>query len=650
MTPRLAVAAGVPLILLVALSGCTSSPKQPSPPAVRDPVVPAGQFKLVAFDSCAQGLGLMKKAAKEYVGPYGFNGGVVPFAEGGARSAAGAAEDSAAGSSGRQQAPSYSGTNTHEAGVDEPDLVKTDGRRIVTIQQGVVRVVDAGSRKVTGKLDLATGGGDNDPVRWGEGTLLLHGDRALVLIRGGWHAAAEDFARPSGAPSTRVMLLDLSGSPKKISEYEVDGNLVDARQVGATARVVVRSAPRLEFPYREHGTEKQQVAANKRIIEKAPAEDWFPRYTVKTGDTTAKGLLGCDRYSRPAMYSGTSLVTVLSFGLGAEGLGDGDPVGVVADGDTVYSNGASLYVANDQRWRVMGWLERRNAEPKPEDEITEIYRFDISQPGRPVYLGSGSVRGWLINQYAMSEWDGHLRVATTSGRTWGEAPKSSSTVYVLRLAGDAMTEAGKVTGLGKGERIYAVRFAGTTGYVVTFRQTDPLYTMDLTDPAKPRVAGELKITGYSAYLHPAEPGRVIGVGQEASEQGRTQGTQVSLFDVSNLDSPARLAQHHVKSAHSEAEYDPHAFLYWPEDRLLVMPLSVWERDRGSNGALVLRVGDTAISEVGTVSHETIDSQPGIGMIRRSLVIGDDLWTVSDSGIKATNMSTLDTQAWLSWSE
>ncbi|GAA4453634.1 beta-propeller domain-containing protein [Phytohabitans houttuyneae] len=645
MTPRLAVAASVPLALLVALAGCTSSPEPPSPPAQRDPGVPAGQFKLVAFDSCANGLQLMKKAAKEYVGPYGFGGDVVTFAEG-ARSAAGAADTAAGGAPTAQKATSYSGTNTHEAGVDEPDLVKTDGRRIVTLQQGVVRVVDASSRKLTGKLDLAAN--PDDPVRWGDGTLLLQGDRALALIRGGWHAAARDIARPAGSMSARLILLDISGAPKKISEYEVDGNLVDARQVGGTARVVVRSSPRLEFPYREHGTDKQRVAANKRIIDKATADDWFPKYTVTTGGNTSKGLVGCERYSRPATYSGTSMVTVLSFDLGADGLGDGNPVGVVADGDTVYSNGSSLYIANDQRWRVMGWLQQSNGEPKPEDEITEIYRFDISQSGRPVYAGSGSVHGWLINQYAMSEWDGHLRVATTSGRTWGESPKSSSTVYVLRLAGNSLPEVGKVTGLGKGERIYAVRFAGTTGYVVTFRQTDPLYTVDLTDPAKPRVAGELKITGYSAYLHPAEVGRVIGVGQEASDQGRTQGTQISLFDVSNLDSPARLAQHHVKSAYSEAEYDPHAFLYWPEDRLLVMPLSVWERDKGSNGALVLRIGDNAISEVGTVSHKA--TQPGLEMIRRSLVIGDDLWTVSESGLMATNMSTLDTQAWLSWSK
>src|SRR5262249_27258747 len=123
-------------------------------------------------------------------------------------------------------------------------------------------------------------------------------------------------------------------------------------------------------------------------------------------------------------------------------------------------------------------------------------------------------------------------------------------------------EVGHVGGLGKGERIYGVRFVGPAGYVVTFRQTDPLYVVDLRDPATPRVAGELKINGYSAYLHPAGNGRLIGVGRSADDKGRATGMQVSLFDVADPTRPARIAQYVLPGGYTEAEYDPHAFLYW----------------------------------------------------------------------------------------
>ena len=130
-------------------------------------------------------------------------------------------------------------------------------------------------------------------------------------------------------------------------------------------------------------------------------------------------------------------------------------------------------------------------------------------------------------------------------------------------------------GLGKGERIYAVRFLGDAGYVVTFRQVDPLYTLDLSRPGTPRVVGELKIPGYSAYLHPVGEDLLIGVGQDATAEGRQLGTQVSLFDVSNLASPARLDQRKLAAAgSSEAEWDHHAFLWWAPAKLAVIPLRV----------------------------------------------------------------------------
>jgi hypothetical protein len=349
--------------------------------------------------------------------------------------------------------------------------------------------------------------------------------------------------------------------------------------------------------------------------------------------------------SRPESYSGTSMLTVLTFDLAAPGLRDGAPVSVVADGDTVYSNGTSLYVASDQRWRSQP--PARPDGPAPQvDGGTEIYKFAISGSGRPRFAAAGSVAGWLINQYAMSEWEGHLRVATTTDGADQQAP-SESAVYVLAERDGQLVQTGSVGGLGRTERIHSVRFTGPIGYVVTFRQTDPLYTLDLRDPAAPAVLGELKITGYSAYLHPLGDGRLIGVGQAADRQGRTLGTQVSLFDVSDLAEPVLLATHHIGSGQSEAEFDPHAFLWWPAERLLVIPLVTWSgQQRPAAGALVLEVGAAGFAERGVISHpQPVDWQRS-SEIRRSLVVGSTLWTVSDLGLQANALSTLEQTGWV----
>ncbi|HET6212920.1 MAG TPA: beta-propeller domain-containing protein [Micromonosporaceae bacterium] len=662
---------------LVLLSACTKD----KPTAVfRDAGVPTGGLQLVAFDSCDDALAKLRQAAKRYVGPYGFGGsggaalaeGTVPRDAAGAPAAAAPDQKSTSGSGNatKGREPSYSGTNTHEAGVDEPDLVKTDGHRIVTISQGVLRVVDVPTRRVTGRLDLRTS--VQDPTQWTDSDLLLAGDRALVLLRGQYYygfrggmepGPVEDVAPPPTNPKNpavvgpRLLLVDLSsGVPELTGSYTVDGELVDARQVGAIARVVVRSGPRLVFPYdgTKKQTDAQRQAANRATIDKAGIDTWLPRYEVTSEGRTTRGKVSCSSVKRPATYTGTSLVTVLSFDLGKDDgtLGSGDPVTVVADGNTVYSNGPSLYVANDQQW----W------EPMPADaapggkpatfpeERTELYKFDTSRPGQPRYLAAGSVPGFLLNQYSMSEWDGQLRVATTSGQNWGRSTKSESAVYVLHQRGKELVQTGKVGGLGKGEKIYAVRFVGPVGYVVTFRQTDPLYTVDLRNPAAPKVIGALKITGFSAYLHPVNDTRLIGIGQDATDQGRVRGTQVSLFDVTNLADPQRIDQYQVKYGHSEAEFDPHAFLYWPETGLLVVPVNVYSGGQPEGGALVLKVSANGLTEIGTVSHPL--SQNGFtkfpGQIRRALIIDDVLWTVSSAGLKANDATTLEPLTWIAF--
>lgn len=624
---------------LVLTAGCTS---RPSAEPFFDPA-PVGALKLVSFESCAEVTEQLRAAASAHVGPWGFGTGGEELAA--AREGAPAAvPDAAAGAALDQdlsQAPAYSGTNVHEAGVDEPDLVKTDGRRIVTVTDGVLRVVDAARRVETGTLDLRGAAPDGDP--WQAADLLLHGDRALVLQQQWWGGLPGQVdpdvpgsllpdPTPIGGP--KLLLVDLTPAvPRLVSTYTVDGGLVDARAVGSIARVVVRSNPRVRFPeLPETQDQADRLAANRAAVEAAPLADWLPRYQVTTGDTTDTGQVSCTAVSRPASYSGTSMLSVLTFDLSAPGLGDGSPVSVVADGDTVYSNGTSLYVASDQSWRFSP-----DGTETPGGG-TEIFKFDTSQPGPPRYTAAGAVDGWLLNQYAMSEWEGHLRVATTTAQF--DPDSSESTVYVLAERDGALVVAGSVGNLGKTERIYSVRFVGPIGYVVTFRETDPLYTVDLRDPAAPAVIGELKITGYSAYLHPLGDGRLVGVGQEADSQGRIQGTQVSLFDVTDLAAPRLRGTHHIAHGYSEAELDPHAFLWWPAERLLVIPLTSEQRGAAGSGALVLRVEEAGFTALDTIGH------PDGGQVRRTLVVGDTLWTVSDRGLQGNALSTLTQTAWI----
>jgi hypothetical protein len=538
----------------------------------------------------------------------------------------------------------FSTTNVQEAGVDEPDEVKTDGKHIFAAENGRLYALDARSSppKLLGSIPL-DGYGQQ---------LLLSGDRLLVMagtpiyyaidVVGPVRAAQAVPIRP-GVQSSTLTLVDVSkpDDMKVLNTMSVNGGYLSARMTGHTARVIFSATPQA-LPVLQATT----VGAQRPKIARTTTPDWRPTYKVRhgrKGKLARRALVRCTAIARPAVFSGLNSLSVLTIDID-KGLDPVDSDAIMTDGETVYASKDNLYVATQK-----AIAEQPATGSPPPDQQTEIHRFDISKPDETTYEGSGVVTGALLNQYSMSEQDGLLRVASTQAPLWwspGNDRPSESFVTVLEQDGGVLREIGRVGELGKGERIYAVRFLGDVAYVVTFRQVDPLYTVGLSEPQHPKVLGSLDLLGYSAYLHPVGDGLLLGVGQAANEQGRTQGTQVSLFDVSDPASPVRLSNKLVGSGSSSTvEFDPHAFLWWDPLHLAVLPVQVYDYQADGNAAdqFVGAIGFNA-TKAGGVTEAGRASQPADSSgyrppIARSVVVGDRLFTISTAGVLASDLAT-----------
>jgi len=290
-------------------------------------------------------------------------------------------------------------------------------------------------------------------------------------------------------------------------------------------------------------------------------------------------------------------------------------------------------------------------------EQTAIHKFAL-EDGRARYDASGDVAGRLLNQFALDEYEEHLRVATTTGWSWGG--DSQSHVLVLADRAGELTQVGSVDGIGAGEDLYAVRFLGARGFVVTFRQTDPLFALDLSDPRAPALRGELQVPGYSTYLHPMDADHLLAIGQSAG-----WGVKLSVFDVSDLRNPRVVTEEELDGS-SEAQYDHRAFTYYGAQGVLVVPLEGWEsldewgyygRYRNEARVFDVSVAD-GIRERGAVEHgELLDAawdalpdgaycwsdraDAGSPRIRRTFFLDTYLYTVSDAGLQVNELSALD---------
>ena len=402
-----------------------------------------------------------------------------------------------------------------------------------------------------------------------------------------------------------VQEVDLSNpdSLRVVRTVRLDGTYLSARAIGDTVRMVVSSYPaQLPFLYPSNpNAEQAALEANRQIIRDSKIENWLPGYTAYDADgrETSSGLLvDCARMHRPEEFAGFDTLSVTTLDLSGS-LQIGGGTGVIAEGQTVYASQEALYVSTNVYIPNDAWTRFPNDMPILEQTYqTAIHKFDIAGEGPAQYLASGSVEGHLLNQFAMDEYEGFLRVATTKGTPWG-GEGAESQVVVLAERDGVLTQVGAVGDMGQGERIYSVRFIGDTGYVVTFQQVDPLYVLDLRDPEHPTVSGELHIPGYSAYLHPLGEGLLLGVGQDADSEGRVLGAKATMFDVSDPANPRAIGSWTMRDGASDVEWDHLAFLYWAPEDVAVLPLSLWQEQ--FFGAVVLKTDD-GLREFGRISH------------------------------------------------
>eukprot|EP00178_Gracilaria_changii_P024993 TRINITY_DN75_c0_g2_i1.p1 TRINITY_DN75_c0_g2~~TRINITY_DN75_c0_g2_i1.p1 ORF type:complete len:668 (+),score=101.93 TRINITY_DN75_c0_g2_i1:188-2191(+) len=539
----------------------------------------------------------------------------------------------------------FSETNVQVQGVDEPDIIKTDGRRVYVIRGRkffVLDVLSGGSKAtITGELTLPSHARE----------MLIEGDHLLVIAQtyGSLYPTPRlDSSVGFGfffdqSLTTVYQIKVTNGVPKLKATLRMEGRYLNSREVDGTARIVLVYRPKLRFKYPSCVIPYAEAEShNKLILESSTEKDWYPSYSLKVeGQSTESTALisSCSNVYIPGIFPGFELLTVVTLPVSGV-LKPTGSVSIVSEGDEIYSTASSLYVTTTEyRWDFFGF---ENNIRSGRDFRTSIHKFSLNNHGAQ-YVASGEVSGSVLNQFSMHDFNGYFFIATTDGAPWwGARDESSSKVtsFKTNTYSRSLQKVGEVGNLGRGERIFAVRYVKDTAYVVTFRQIDPLYIIDLSRPWWLRVTGELKIPGFSSYLHPISPGRILGVGQDATDEGRTTGAKVTLFDVSDKTNPTELSSWTLPGSRSTAEWDHRAFLYWEPEAVAVLPVSAYFSSERFVGSVVLEISSDYIQERGRIKHEPVSSSFTPAIERNVVLGGDHLWSLSSKQIQVNNINDL----------
>ncbi len=622
---------------------------------------------LTLADSCDDLLAWYVERGMELVGPYGWGGnpnvvydlgGTVPQAS------SGAAEDSVRSPMAPAPAPVRStngetGTNVQETGVDEPDVVKTDGRTLFRIQDGDLVTYDVSGAEVErlAVLDLpgATGADSTE--------ILLSGDTVVALSpRGaygqGGYGQGGYGEGGYGRAVTELATIDVSdpAAPEVTHTVEYDSALVTARLHDGVVRVVLQAElPDLDFTEPDdHTTEFEATRENRDVVRDSTVEEWLPSATLDGG--SEQPLLGCDQVAIPD--DETALGTIAVVGFDAAAPEAPSVSGLAVDTDLAYASADQLHLATSPSFGVVvggcfdcmepsrvpdsgglfpSWLTGDGDDgvsccaPVPEpgsdyDDASHLYAFDLDGIDT-TFAASGQVDGVIRDRWSMdavgSGESAVLRVAVGPNASTG----NFNSVVTFRQEGNDLVESGRLDELGIGEQIESVRWFDTLAIVVTFRQVDPLYAIDLTDPDQPLLMGSLKIPGYSAYLHPLGEHRLLGLGQLQGSDGRW-GAQAGLFNVTDLTNPQQLdVVEFGPDSQALAGQDPRQLTWLPDGRTVLTVVADYGKSGNVGYVSVLTLGEGELTNR-MVQVEYGDEVAAIRLVpltdgRVVLVTGDD---------------------------
>jgi inhibitor of cysteine peptidase len=524
----------------------------------------------------------------------------------------------------------YSTTNIQVAGVDEADIVKTDGEYIYFVSGNktiIVKAYPPEQAQIVSQIEL-------------EGTIIgifINGDR-LVLFEQEMpyyfyydEPAVKESSMLYVSPTISIRVYDVSdrANPQLRREVSSNGQYVSSRMIGDYVYVITN-----EPVYEEEGE------VNLPRVSSAGNETEIPATDIYYSDVA-------DYY-----YMYTTIIAINTQNDGEEPTYETILLGASS---TLYVSLNNIYLT----FPVWGTdILGREVWDSPR---TSIHRIHIE--GSAIeYEASGDVPGMVLNQFSMDEYDGYFRVATT---TWGET--TANHVYILDMD---LNIVGSLEDLAPGETIYSARFMGERGYLVTFKQVDPLFVIDLSDPNNPRELGYLKVTGYSDYLHPYDENHIIGIGKETTDAGEFawyQGVKISLFDVTDVGNPREISKLEIgdRGTESPVLYDHKAFLFDRSRNLMVMPIMLAEVDLSDypegvpswaygepvwQGAYVFDISvDDGLQIRGRITHIDDLSELEEGYyyyyspfsVERSLYIGDVLYTISQAKIKMNSLENLD---------